>query len=87
MTLPAMDPGAIQQHLDQAERHAAEGRQLVARQERLVTELRKRGHNTTDARKVLETLRAALAVHDTDVQRLSEELENNHSASVTSSIS
>ncbi len=70
-----MDPSEIQQYLEQAERHAAEGRQLVARQEALVAELDRDGHDTDAARKVLETLRETQSLHEADVRRLLEELE------------
>jgi hypothetical protein len=51
-----MDPGAIRQHLAQAERHAAEGRRLIARQEALIASLHRRGHDAANTRKVLDAL-------------------------------
>jgi hypothetical protein len=60
-----MDPATTQQHLEQAQRHAAEGKRLVARQEAVVAELDRGGHNAIDARKVLDTLR------DTEIRKLS----------------
>jgi hypothetical protein len=69
-----MDAALIQQHLAQAERHAAEGRRLVVRQEALVANLCERGRSAADACKVLEALKEATAVHDLDVERLHREL-------------
>ncbi|WFU85299.1 hypothetical protein QA645_21945 [Bradyrhizobium sp. CIAT3101] len=76
----------IQQHLAQAEGHVAKGRQIVARQERLVADLHMHGHDTTDACKVLDTLADALTIHEADVQRLRDELKaaSRPLASVTS---
>ena len=75
VVLTNMDPAAIQHHLTQAERHAAEGRQLVARQEALIAELDRDGHDATGARKVLEILQDTQMLHEADVQRLIEELQ------------
>jgi hypothetical protein len=69
-----MDRTTLQQHLAQAERHAAEGRRHLARQEALVAELDRDGHDTTEARKVLATLRATQTLHEEDVGRLLGEL-------------
>ena len=70
-----MDPAAVQRHLAQAERHAAEGRRLVARQEALIADWHQRGHDTTDARKVLDTLSDTQAIHEDDARRLRDELD------------
>jgi hypothetical protein len=70
-----MDPGAIRQHLALAERHAVEGRRLIARQEALVASLHRRGHDTANTRKVLDALRDTQAVHEDDVRRLRDELD------------
>jgi hypothetical protein len=69
-----MDPGAIRQHLAQAERHAVEGRRLIARQEALVASLHRRGL-TANTRKVLDALRDKQAIHEDDVRRLRDELD------------
>ncbi|HEY9127672.1 MAG TPA: hypothetical protein VIM62_11130 [Acidobacteriaceae bacterium] len=73
--MPVMNPAELQQHLAQAERHAAEVKRLIARQEGLIANLAKGGHDTTDARKVMETLRDTQAIHDADVRRLLEALQ------------
>lgn len=50
----SMDPETIQQRLAQAERHATEGRRLVARQEDLMANFAGQGFETTEAQRVLE---------------------------------
>ena len=62
------------EHLAQAERHAAEGRRHLARQEELIARLDQHGHDTTDARNVLSTLRTTQALHEADVERILGEL-------------
>ncbi|QOZ45534.1 hypothetical protein XH89_20125 [Bradyrhizobium sp. CCBAU 53340] len=69
-----MDPFVIQQYLAQAEQHAAAASRLVARQEALVRQLERDGHDTSDAFKVLATLRDTQALHEQAVVRLQEEL-------------
>ncbi|MHC2465553.1 hypothetical protein [Bradyrhizobium embrapense] len=69
-----MDRVILEQHLALAERHAAQGRQHVARQENLIAELDRDGHDTTEARKVLDTLRITQALHEQDVERILGEL-------------
>ena len=56
MRSETMDPVMIQMHLAQAERHADEGRRLMSRQEGLIANLKKRGHDTADADKVRDIL-------------------------------
>ena len=70
-----MDPMTIRQHLEQAERRAAEGRRLVEHQEALLAGLDRDGHDTKAVRKVLDALRETQALHVQDVRRLLEELE------------
>jgi hypothetical protein len=62
------------EHLALAERHASEGRRHLARQEELIAWLDQRGHDTTDARGVLSTLRTTQALHEADVERILGEL-------------
>ncbi|MHC2256100.1 hypothetical protein ACVILK_005792 [Bradyrhizobium embrapense] len=69
-----MDRVILEQHLALAERHAAQGKQHVARQENLIAELDRDGHDTTEARKVLDTLRITQALHEQDVERILGEL-------------
>ncbi|MGY3347311.1 MULTISPECIES: hypothetical protein [unclassified Bradyrhizobium] len=60
----------IQRHLAQAERHADEGRRLISRQEGLIANLKKRGHDTADADKVRDILMETQSIHLQDAQRL-----------------
>ncbi|MBR0800939.1 hypothetical protein JQ615_36810 [Bradyrhizobium jicamae] len=70
-----MDRIVLQQHLDLAQRHAAEGRRHLARQEELIAKLRDHGHDFAQAIEVLDLLRETQALHEQDVKRLSKELE------------
>jgi hypothetical protein len=65
----------LQEHLALAERHAMQGREQLTRQERLIAELDRDGHDTAEAIKVLATLRQTQTLHEQDVQRLLRELE------------
>ena len=65
-----MDRATLLDHLAQAERHAADGERHIARQEELVAALDRDGHDTTEALKVLSTLRSTQALHEADVARL-----------------
>jgi hypothetical protein len=69
-----MDRAVLIQHLAKAKQHAARGRQHLVRQEELIAELDRDGHDTTEARKVLATLRDSQALHEQDVARLLREL-------------
>ncbi|MBR0800535.1 hypothetical protein JQ615_34745 [Bradyrhizobium jicamae] len=70
-----MDRTLAQEHLAIAERHAAEGRRIVARQEELIDELQAHGHPTADAEKILNTMRDTQAIHEHDVKRLLNQLQ------------
>jgi hypothetical protein len=70
-----MDRGVLLQHLAQAERHVAEGEQLLLRQEELIAELDRDGHDTEEARVILDTLRETQALHLQDRDRIIRELE------------
>ena len=70
MRSETMDPVMIQRHLAQAERHADEGRRLISRQEGLIANLKKRGHDTADADKVQDILIEIQSIHLQDAQRL-----------------
>jgi hypothetical protein len=65
-----MDRATLLDHLAQAERHAAEGNRHLARQERLIAQLDRRGHDTTEALKMLSTLRSTQTLHEADVVRI-----------------
>jgi len=69
-----MDRAILKEHLAQAERHASRGKQHLARQEEIIAELDRDGHDTTEARKVLATLRQTQVLHEQEVERLLREL-------------
>jgi hypothetical protein len=69
-----MDRSTLQQHLDLAHRHAADGRKRVAHQEAIVDELREDGHDPTAAEALLETLRETQRTFVAEVERLEREL-------------
>ncbi|MEY9199401.1 bifunctional non-homologous end joining protein LigD [Sinorhizobium fredii] len=60
----------IEKHLAKAERHVAEGEEHVARQTNILAELERNGHDTKQARELLETFRELLASHIEDRNRL-----------------
>ena len=67
----------LQQHLAQAEQHAALGQHHITKQESLIAELDRDGHDTTEARKVLATLRDTQKLHEQSVERIIAELEES----------
>jgi len=69
-----MDRAILLEHLDQARRHAVLGKHHLARQEQLIAELDRDGHDTTAAMSVLETLRRTQELHELDIERLLGEL-------------
>jgi hypothetical protein len=72
-----MDRAMLQQHLAQAEQHAALGQNHITKQESLIAELDRDGHDTTEARKVLATLRDTQKLHEQSVERIIAELEES----------
>ena len=71
-----MNRDLLLRNLAQAERHVARGNEHISRQESLIAEMDRRGHDTVDARRLLDTLRETQALHRQDVGRLLRELEN-----------
>jgi hypothetical protein len=69
-----MDRATLLQHLAQAERHVVEGQRHVTKQEALIAELDQDGHDTTEAQKMLATLRHTQRLHVQDVKRTLGEL-------------
>ena len=65
-----MDQAALQQHLAQAERHIARGVVHLARQRELIAELDRAGHDTEEARAILDTLMETQVLHQQDRERL-----------------
>lgn len=69
-----MDREIILESLAQAEQNAAQGERHLARQEALIAELDRHGHDTTEALKLLVTLRKTQVLHQQDVERIAQEL-------------
>jgi hypothetical protein len=59
----AMDREMELRHLEQAERHVVEGARRIAEQEERVDDLARNGHDTTEARKLLNNFYASQAQH------------------------
>jgi hypothetical protein len=66
----AMDQNILRQYLVQTERHIARSMVHLARQRALFAELDRDGHDTGEARAILQTLTEALALHERDRERL-----------------
>jgi hypothetical protein len=61
---------ALQQHLAQTERHIARGEVHLARQRALIAELDRAGHDTEEARAILDSLMETQVLHEQDRERL-----------------
>ena len=66
---------SLEQELAQAEDWARQGRQQVEHQRRVVAILERDGHDTAQARALLDTLLETQALHEDGVRRLVRELE------------
>ena len=69
-----MDRQIIADHLVQAERHVSEAQAHIKRQRELVAELERDGHDTGEARRLLDNFIALEAAHVADRDRLRGEL-------------
>jgi hypothetical protein len=58
-----MDRAMLQRLLTQAERHVAQGVKHIADQEQIVADLGRSGHDTKEARKLLDNFYASQAQH------------------------
>ena len=58
-----MDQRALQRRLAQADRHVARGIVHLARQQELIAELDRAGHDTEEARAILDTLMETQVLH------------------------
>ncbi len=70
-----MDRAIILEHLAQAERHVADGKQIIEKQEALIIDLERDGHDITDAIKILMTMRQTQALHEDGRDQIMKELE------------
>ena len=69
-----MDRSRIENHLADAERHVIEGEHHVLKQREIIALMSERGHSTTDAERLLQTLEESQRLHLTDRERLRQEL-------------
>jgi hypothetical protein len=65
-----MDRVELQQHLAETEQHIAQGVAHLARQRALIDELGHGGHDTEEARAILDTLMETQVLHEQDRERL-----------------
>ena len=72
-----MDKAMIQDHLEQARRHVADGDKHVARQRKLVAKLDRDGHDSREARRLLQQFEELQRLHIGDRDRLVKKLAEN----------
>jgi hypothetical protein len=72
--LNGMDRAVLEQRLTQAERHVAEGEDIVARQREIVAELAKDHHDVRFAQELLTLFETTQALHIADRDRIQAEL-------------
>jgi arginine repressor len=70
-----MDREIIQRHLAQAEDHIILGERHIVRQRELVAELEQKGHDTTEAKRLLAEFEELQVMHLADCDRLRRELD------------
>ena len=71
-----MDRRLLEEHLAMVERHVAEGEVHLLRQRQLVSDLRRDGHDTTQAEGLLAAFEASQAAHCEHRDRLRLELSS-----------
>ncbi|KAB0680083.1 hypothetical protein F6X38_09745 [Aureimonas leprariae] len=64
----------IEEHLEMAHRHVAEGQRLIAGQKERITELDRDGHDTAEARKLLLSFEDVQREHIAHQARIEQEL-------------
>ena len=74
-------PTMVKEHLQQAEHHVAVGERNIARQREIIQELKKDGHDTSEAQKLLEQFKSLQALHVQDRDRLFRELNESNASS------
>jgi len=70
-----MDRAMHVQHLEEAERHIAQGKRHIVEQEDRIANLARDGHDTTEARKLLDNFYATQMLHIQHRDRIRKELE------------
>ena len=73
----AMDREMILRQLEQAERHVADGRASIEKQERLIAQLERDGLDATEATRLLEMLLDTQALHERHLKTIQAEMEEN----------
>ena len=76
-----MERAMILDHLALAERHVREGEQHVSKQRALVGELKRDGHDTATAIRLLKEFEEVQAMHVADRDRLLAELDRANAPS------
>ena len=71
-----MDRQTVLRHLEQAERHVAEGRALIEKQEHVIAKLEHEGLDATEATRLLETLLDTQALHEQHLKTIQAEMED-----------
>jgi hypothetical protein len=64
-------------HLEQAERHVAQGEEHIVRQIELIARLEAGGHDTTEAKRLLGEFQELMAVHIAGRDRLRDQLASS----------
>ncbi|MBB4261442.1 MULTISPECIES: hypothetical protein [unclassified Bradyrhizobium] len=70
-----MDRATLLRHLAEAERHVADGERHIARQEELINELRRDGHDLETASEVLATMQQSQVLHLEHRDRILREID------------
>ena len=72
-----MDRALLIKHLTQAERHISEGLASLERQQALIADLAKGGHDTTQAEVLLREFEHSQTLHMASYERLLAELDGS----------
>ena len=72
--MKAVEQVRLRNELERAQRHVAEGREHIARQRRIISELERDGHDTGLARELLTSLEETQALHESTLARVAYEL-------------
>jgi hypothetical protein len=70
----------IRKELADAQKRAAEGRAHIAHQREVIEILGRDGHDTAQAKELLDTLLETQALHEESVERLMKELQTSNAA-------
>jgi hypothetical protein len=69
-----MDRKLEQRHLQEAERHVAQGLEHIDKERRIIAELDRDGHDTSTARELLKTLEQSQRMHEEHRDHIKAEL-------------